>query len=151
MSTNKTKNYQLNQWEPGDQVRRVEFNEDNKKLDDALGALAGTVAEHGAAIAGLGNCQIYHGTYVGSGALSHSHTFPGKPLAVFIAGPRFQLIAQWQNPHAFTAEGEHLWGADAAWSGTRLTLSYSGTLGGGDFKIGNEQGSTYYIVALMAA
>lgn len=39
MSTNKTSNFGLNQWEPGDQVRREEFNADNQKIDTALGQM----------------------------------------------------------------------------------------------------------------
>ena len=39
MATNYTTNYQLNQWEPADAVQRVEFNQDNAKLDTALEAL----------------------------------------------------------------------------------------------------------------
>ena len=36
MSTNKTQQYQLNQWEAEDKVLRTEFNEDNQKIDQAL-------------------------------------------------------------------------------------------------------------------
>ena len=39
MATNQTTNYQLNQWEPADQVLRTDFNADNAKLDAALLAL----------------------------------------------------------------------------------------------------------------
>ena len=40
MATNQTTNYQLNQWEPTDAVQRVEFNQDNAKMDAALKALS---------------------------------------------------------------------------------------------------------------
>lgn len=33
---NHTSNYQLNQWEPTDQVLRADFNADNAKIDEAL-------------------------------------------------------------------------------------------------------------------
>lgn len=36
MATNYTTNYQLNQWESTDAVQRVEFNQDNAKVDAAL-------------------------------------------------------------------------------------------------------------------
>lgn len=36
MATNYTTNYQLNQWEPTDQVLRTDFNADNAKIDAAL-------------------------------------------------------------------------------------------------------------------
>ena len=41
MASNYTMNYQLNQWEAGDQVLRTEFNQDNQKIDTALAGLAG--------------------------------------------------------------------------------------------------------------
>ena len=40
MATNYTTNYQLNQWEPTDQVLRTDFNADNAKVDAALGTLS---------------------------------------------------------------------------------------------------------------
>ena len=40
MATNQTTNYQLNQWEPTDQVLRTDFNADNAKIDAALKANA---------------------------------------------------------------------------------------------------------------
>lgn len=42
-STNKTPNYNLNQWTSDDQPTRVDFNADNVKIDAALRAVAGTV------------------------------------------------------------------------------------------------------------
>ena len=52
---NKTPNYNLNQWEPTDQVRRVDFNTDNAKIDRAIRAvddkaeaLSGSKAEQSA-------------------------------------------------------------------------------------------------------
>ena len=45
MATNYTTNYQLNQWEPTDAVQRVEFNQDNAKLDTALKSLSDQVIQ----------------------------------------------------------------------------------------------------------
>ena len=45
MATNQTTNYQLNQWDPTDAVQRVEFNQDNAKLDTALKSLADQVVQ----------------------------------------------------------------------------------------------------------
>jgi hypothetical protein len=36
----KTKNYQLTQWEPGDPIRRQDFNRDNAVVDGVLAGLA---------------------------------------------------------------------------------------------------------------
>ena len=77
MATNQTTNYQLNQWEPTDQVLRTDFNADNVKIEAALVALS-------AASAGYGNCQIETGSYVGTEDTSNSLTFSGAPLLVFV-------------------------------------------------------------------
>ena len=45
MATNYTTNYQLNQWEPADAVQRVEFNQDNAKVDAALKSLSDQVVQ----------------------------------------------------------------------------------------------------------
>ena len=45
MATNQTTNYQLNQWEPTDAVQRVEFNQDNAKMDAALKSLPDQVVQ----------------------------------------------------------------------------------------------------------
>ena len=45
MATNQTTNYQLNQWEPIDQVLRTDFNADNAKLDAALKSLSDQVIQ----------------------------------------------------------------------------------------------------------
>ena len=43
MATNQTTNYQLNQWEPTDQVLRTEFNADNVKIETALDGKLSTI------------------------------------------------------------------------------------------------------------
>ena len=45
MASNYTTNYQLNQWEPTDAVQRVEFNQDNAKVDAALKSLSEQVVQ----------------------------------------------------------------------------------------------------------
>ena len=45
MATNQTTNYQLNQWEPTDAVQRVEFNQDNAKVDAALKSMSDQVLQ----------------------------------------------------------------------------------------------------------
>jgi len=155
---NYTPNYQLHQWEPEDKFLRTDFNADNQRIDAVLKGLADqdktleqTLAEHSAAIAKMGNCKIYTSSYTGNGGTSRSHSFSAPPLAVFIAGPRFQLIALRPNPDVFCKEGSSLWAADAQWNGNQLVITYSSGGAGGDYKIGNQSGTTYYIVALMSA
>ena len=104
MASNYTGHYDLCQWEATDQVQRTDFNADNAKIDAALDALAGQVAEkadgddlaalsetvagHTAAIALCGNCKIVYSTYVGTGTYGQDApstlAFEYKPLLVSI-------------------------------------------------------------------
>ena len=158
MSTNHTTNYNLNQWEATDKVLRTEFNEDNSKIDaalkanaDAIAANTAAVAEHAATLLEKGNCQIYTTTYAGDGNASRTFTFPGAPLLLCTTGPSFQLMAVGGNPYVLASYSGTFWGLSATWNGVNLTLAYTGTFAGGDSKMGNESGSTYYMVALIAA
>lgn len=45
MATNYTSNYQLCQWEPDDQVNRLEFNQDNSRIEEGLVDLLGKLDE----------------------------------------------------------------------------------------------------------
>ncbi len=69
-----------------------DFNRDNAKLDAALAevrasaaASAATLAQHTAAIAKLGNCQIYTTSYAGTNTFGQEHPtqlqFPKRPAA----------------------------------------------------------------------
>ena len=163
MSSQKTEHYELNQWLATDQVLRTDFNADNAKIDTALAekaqaadlealsstvsGLSTTVAEHTAAIAGLGNCQIYTTSYAGNDADSRTHTFPGPAAAVFIAGLHYLLIALRGNNQAAVLEGGNYHEVNLNWSGQNLTISYTG----GEDWIGNELEHTYYVVALIDA
>ena len=163
MSSQKTEYYELNQWLATDQVLRTDFNADNAKIDAALNtlagqvsgkadgeafqALSGTVAEHTAAIAQLGNCQIYTASYTGNGSDSRTHTFPGPPAAIFISGLHYQMFGLRGDNQALAND----WGTQhyisASWSGNRLTLSSAGHP---DY-LGNQSGTTYYVVAFIDA
>lgn len=48
MASNYTTNYNLCQWEPTDQVKRTDFNEDNAKIDAALKTLSDGKADQAA-------------------------------------------------------------------------------------------------------
>ena len=63
-----TANYGLNQWDAGDRIMVEDFNADNAKVDQALGEQEAALAEHTAALALRGNCQIWAGSYVGAGS-----------------------------------------------------------------------------------
>ena len=165
MASNYTEHYDLCQWEATDQVQRTEFNADNAKIDAALDALAGQVAEkadgddlaalsetvagHTAALALRGNCQIYTTTYTGTGTESRSFSFPQNPLLVVIAGPDIHLLAARGISSTISVEPGDCNRITATWSGTSLSLAYTGSYGGGDRRACNASGSSYRIVALL--
>ena len=109
MSSNSTANYGLCQWEENDAVRRIDFNEDNAKIDGAikgvdqrvdslsaavsgkasataLNSLSSTVSGQASTLNRKGNCQISLSTYTGTGGESNTITFSRRPAAVFVTG-----------------------------------------------------------------
>ena len=99
MASNYTTNYQLNQWEAGDQVLRTDFNADNSKIDAALKGLAekdtaleGTLASQATAISKLGTCTVDHFTYRGTGTYGSDGpteiTFSRQPIFFVITSMR---------------------------------------------------------------
>ena len=129
---NYTKNYQLNQWDAGDRVLREDFNEDNRKIDEALSK--------------CGNCKVELGSYVGTGEKGEYHrnslTFPRRPLLVYIMG---------ENPGLFPGRAEkgmitvvtnsHLF---FNWNGNTLRWYHSNYIRDQL----NEEGVTYHYFAL---
>ena len=107
---NRTTNYNLCQFEAGDQVQRTDFNEDNAKIDAAIAAeasarqsgdsslssrissLSSTVSGKASQsalntvknqVAKLGNCQLHYATYKGNNTQTLTLSFPrpgGFPL-----------------------------------------------------------------------
>ena len=61
---NYTKNYQLNQWDAADRVLREDFNEDNRKIEEALNTAMITAQK----------CHVKTGTYVGTGTYNDTYT-----------------------------------------------------------------------------
>ena len=88
MATNYTTNYDLCQWEPTDAVQRVEFNQDNAKVDAALNSLAQSR-----------NCMIWTGSYTGNDADTKTLTFPHQPYFVLIMGTYVQALLMPQATH----------------------------------------------------
>ncbi len=64
MSSLKTEQYQLHQWEPGDSVLREEFNENFAKLDVST--------------------RLFFGSYTGDGAAERLISLPITPKAVLL-------------------------------------------------------------------
>lgn len=111
MASNYTEHYELCQWEATDQVQRTDFNADNAKIDAALDALAGQVAEKAdgddlAALsetvaevsAGMGNCDMEILTYIGNGSKGPYNptqiTFTQMPDIYLAAGDMAILVGR---------------------------------------------------------
>jgi len=95
MPSNFTPNYQLNQWEPEDQVLRVDFNADNAKLDAALKAREDGQAALQTAVTALqaavpkkqdaaSALKFTFGSYDGDDAGSRNIWLPFTPKAVLV-------------------------------------------------------------------
>ena len=140
----KTSNYNLNQWEPTDPIRREDFNADNAAIDEALGALS-------TAASGFGNCRIAAGTYKGTGKYGSSNP---TTLEVGFA-PR--LVAIYFKHFEDTHCRLFIWPTNLthdlgeSFSSESLTLlwgdTFFGIYGASDFSQMNFSGYTYtYIV-----
>ena len=141
----KTENYQLNQWDKTDRIQMEDFNADNAKIDAALSV----VAKQAAMVSKCGNCQIYYGSYVGKGTGTNTLTFPKKPLFITIMGTNMWLVTVQGAPvsiskNAGTGSGKSY----ATWSGNSVSLEDGS--GYSNYPCNNE-GETYYVVALMDA
>ena len=143
MATNQTTNYQLNQWEPTDQVLRTDFNADNAKLDAALNALSDQVAKKAdeedltalsesvaAVSAGMGNCDMELLTYTGGGGGSPKMiTFSQVPDMYLVAGDLAFIMGQGGKATAILTCKDASYSesfvneVDVAWSGSQLTLT----------------------------
>ena len=64
----KTEHYQLNQWDASDYVRREDFNEDNRKIEEALGTIP----------------RIVFGTYTGDGAETRTIALGFTPKIIYL-------------------------------------------------------------------
>ena len=172
MSTNRTSNYNLNQWVKSDRVLMSEFNADNAKIDaavkavdnrvtslsstvsgkasqSALNTLQSTVNSHTSAIAKLGDCLLYSTSYVGTGVRDESDppslTFPHRPMVVFISTGNYRLTLIRGSNSWLGSSGN---GADVSvtWSGN--SVSWTSRY---DVAWMNGSGTTYSVVALLDA
>ena len=78
MMGTKTEHYQLNQWEPGDNFLRVDFNEDNAKIDAALAS----------------KYDLIFGSYQGNDAASQFISLGFTPKAVFVFSSSGQMATE---------------------------------------------------------
>ena len=154
MATNHTSNYQLNQWEPTDQVLRSDFNADNAKVDAALAGLATTDQEHETKMTQLnqqlslrGNCQAYFTTYMGTGENQASLTFPHKPTFFCIMDPSeyFSVIALYGVTSVLSHATTNTRSIHIQWSGNTVTWSSNDLF---DYQC-NQKDRAYPVLALL--
>ena len=80
-STNKTQNFELNQWLGSDVPQRVDFNEDNRIIDEALHAHMSDMSVHTTELDKMQNASY---SYVGDGAATQTLQMPFEPHGVFV-------------------------------------------------------------------
>lgn len=156
MASNYTEHYGLCQWEATDQVLRGEFNQDNAKVDEALGTLEQMITRLSTRLAAqevmtekLGNCELYTATYSGNGSASvMKHTFPGNPVFIMVSdtqyGTSFVACRGMTNvsPH-YQSNGSIR--VSLTWQNRSVTWNYSG---GADWNL-NASGRNYTVMALL--
>ena len=167
-----TASHHLPSWDKSDRIRMEDFNDMTARLETSLTAGQKAVSDEQkarqTAIAAeqqarqtaiarmdqLGNCRIYHHVYSGTGSGSTivpvTHTFPGKPLMLFVSdiGSGFAMFA----PYGVTMADAGLTNGvrsivSMTWNGN--TVRWSGSQQTGNQL--NNQGRQYQIVALIAA
>ena len=121
-------------------------NKLNTEIQERKDAVTAEAAARTAALALKGNCQIYYTTYVGDGAESRTMTFPARPLLILVQGGNLICRAIQGNEYFMCrSNGEYGQLCAATWSGNSFSWESNGTYGA------NVSGTTYYLVALMAA
>jgi len=167
MASNHTPNYGLCQWVADDRVVHTDFNEDNAKIDAALGglraevsgkadktaveSLSASVAQNTETLRKTGNCQISFRSYVGTGKYGYPNftfvVFPRKPLVVFIAGPDGiqGIFNQGETTHVVGRFGSEGHTVNVVWSANKVEW-YCEESAAAQL---NEAGQTYLAVGLM--
>ena len=92
-----TTNYNLNQWEDGDVVRREDFNADNAAIDAALKSVSDAIAT---------KAEIVFGTYTGDGNASQTINLGRKPRIVLVEPASGVRVGANDDPYgALAAQG----------------------------------------------
>lgn len=135
MASQQTPNYKLSRWAGTDRVLVEEFNDNWDKIDAELKERS---------------CRFYTTTYIGTGELTFTLTFPHKPMVYFIlrnVNASFSIGIQGApNVMAFSvASGRNM---KATWEGNSVTLNcHSSNIG----EAGNSAGEPYTLLALLDA
>ena len=148
MASQQTPNYRLSRWKGTDRILVEEFNSDNEKIDTALKANADAVAAAAAALENCGNCGIYYETYTGTGTLTMTRTFPGKPLIIFISpetgGDHAQRFIRGCST-AMCLCGSDQFSPTLTWTGNTVTWQTEAQ----PSEAANYNGKRYHLVALL--
>ena len=142
MSSKHTANYQLCQWEEEDAVRRIDFNENNLKIDRVLketanavtaevNARASAVASLNYSLARRGNCSVQTSAYVGDGNTVKTLSFTSMPKFVVIIGPQGAALLSYNAGVSFVQDSAHgilPTTLDVSWNGSQLSITENGNL-----------------------
>ena len=144
MSTNHTANYDLCQWEATDQVLHTDFNQDNAKLDAAIGFLSEITGK-------CGNCQfIPQLMWAQINTVRNTQIFspfPTNPMIVAVSGePGDHQFFAFQGVGQAVVYADDLYIQNFIWS--ENTLSWYRT--DSAYKQFN-QSRTYHVTALLNA
>ena len=143
-STNKTANYQLNQWVGSDPVLMADFNADNQKIDAALATIP----------------KIATGTYTGDGTAPKTLTFPFPPKLLILTRDSYNYSNQRiialsgqsyvHNTHYQASNMGYV--TKLTWSGNSVTLTAADQSGSTDTSSThgafNQNNQHYYYLAI---
>lgn len=140
-STNKTSTLKLHSWVPTDPVLREDFNENFSKIDSAVASIHSS----------FGACQIYEGTYTGTGSTSFSLTFAKLPSIIFIDPTSTVTSNSPKLLGAIVRNGGSMEGRNTTYhkittSGNKIT--FTANINNDNGKEINLSGTTYRYVAL---
>ena len=144
-STNKTANFQLNQWARTDGVCMDDFNSDNSKIDAAISVLSNAMP------------HVAAGSYVGTGTAGSSSknslTFDFVPRLLIITpgnyGVEMMMAVHASSQYSFWSSniqsgaitaGTITWGTTVSW--------YYGGSSMKEYGQFNASGTTYYYLAI---
>ena len=118
MSSLKTEQYQLHQWEPGDSVLREEFNENFAKLDVST--------------------RLFFGSYTGDGAAERLISLPITPKAVYLCtrGGKAGFIENYTEVYGGLTFADHPVARDSYWAAR---------LADGGFEVREYDSGSYHI------
>ena len=140
MSTNKTTNFGLSQWQSTDPIRVADFNADNQKLDAALAARA----------------QLATGSYTGTGKFGSANpntlTFPFEPKFVFVTSQNGSIYAKFMaikdmpevQTYSSFIGSDYIDHVSLAWSTNKLQWYAEKSA---YFQL-NDSGETYFYIAI---